>query len=66
MVFTHQTIHDRAYAIVAQFLPRPDADSIIALANAVKDATEDVMEDTTLDDQEDQLLETFDVSAMSE
>jgi hypothetical protein len=66
MVFTLQTIHDRAYAIVVQFLSRPDADSLIALANAVKDATEDVTADTTLDDQEDQLLETLDVRAMSE
>jgi hypothetical protein len=66
MIFTLQTIQDRAYAIVVQFFPRPDADSLIAHANAVKDATEDVTADTTLDDQEDQLLETFNVSAMSE
>jgi hypothetical protein len=66
MVFTLQTIHDKAQAIVAQFTSSPDADSIIALASAVRDATESTTEDTTLEDQEDQILETFDVNAMSD
>jgi hypothetical protein len=66
MVFTLQTIRDKAQAIVAQFTSRPDADSIIALASAVRDATDAVTDDTTLEDQEDQILETFDVNAMSD
>jgi hypothetical protein len=61
MVFTLQTIHASHCGT-----SRPDADSIIALASAVRDATDTVTDDTTLEDQEDQILETFDVNAMSD
>jgi hypothetical protein len=61
MVFTLQTIHASHCGT-----SRPDADSIIALASAVRDATDTVTDDTPLEDHEDQILETFDVNAMSD